>query len=290
MYVDDYTGGNSDPYNPEGQQTAPWWEGPKPANWPTTWPPPLPPGAHYGNAPGSIVYAEPTAGGPPPGSGAPIDMNDPTPDGDPYPMYHPPTPTTTDPGPGSGGGGGNTGGGGSLLSPYGGQYQAPTWEGMPEVPVFHPPTYTPPPAFAGPTGDEVLNDPGYAFARDEGERALLQSKAAGGLMNSGGTLKDIVAWGGDYAQQRFGDVWSRKRNEYDTNYQTQYRDPYDFAYKGALDTFAPQMIGYQTNAAATQRHNEFAGNQAMEMFNFDYNKWRDQRDSTWNKNLQYAQT
>lgn len=182
------------------------------------------------------------------------------------------------------------GGGGNLLSPFLGTFTPPTaqYPLVPNTPVFTPPGYTPPPAFEAPTGAEVLSDPGYQFSVDEGRHAIEAGKAAAGTLNTGGTLKDILAWGQNYATTRYGDVYNRKRDIYDTNYKTQYLDPYGFAYKGALDSFAPSMTAYTTQAAAGQRQNELDYTNAWQRFMFDYDKWRDQRDSTWNKNFQYT--
>lgn len=238
--------------------------------------------------PGDPNFGKPYTPGPPPG---------------------PPPPTT-----GSGGGaapppvmGGQTG----LLAPFTGQFTPPpvpfpgaTGNGVPTTPTFTPPAYTPPPAFSyadftAPSATDVLNDPGYQFSANEGERALQQSKAAGGTLNTGGTLKDILAWGSNYANTRYGDVLNRDLtiygnnranalSNYNTNYQTQYTDPYSYAYKGALDAFAPQMTAFTTNAASNQRANELSYNNAYDLFNFDYRKFQDQRDSTFNKIYQTA--
>ncbi len=56
------------------------------------------------------------------------------------------------------------------------------------------------------------------------------------------------------------------RKKYNTNYQTQYRDPYNIAFQNATASFAPQMLGYQTQAAAGQRANE-------DQFNNAFNVW-----------------
>lgn len=96
------------------------------------------------------------------------------------------------------------------------------------------PTFTPPPAFEDPSMADVEGDAGYTFARDEGQKALERSHAAGATLNTGGTLKDIAAWAGNYANQRYGDVRNRKKDTYMTNYQTQYIDPYQLAYTSAL--------------------------------------------------------
>lgn len=190
-----------------------------------------------------------------------------------------------------------------LLAPFQGQFTAPTPQAYPTAPSFTPPSYTPPPAFvpdqfSAPSYADAQNDPGYQFAADEGQRALTQSKAAGGVLNTGGTLKDILAWGQNYAAQRYGDVYNRnyntwqgnegaKERAYATNYGSQYLDPYKFAYQGALDTFNPQQQQWQTNMASTQRGNENDYANAYEQFLQSYRQFQDQRDSTFDKSYKY---
>lgn len=198
---------------------------------------------------------------------------------------------------------GGTGTLSGLLSPFTGTFTPPTPSAYPDAPNFTAPNYTPPPAFvpdqfSAPTYADAQNDPGYQFAADEGNRALTQSKAAGGVLNTGGTLKDILAWGQNYAAQRYGDVYNRNYNTYSanegakerayaTNYQSQFIDPYKFAYQGALDTFNPKQSQWNTNMAATQRGNENDYANAYERFLQSYRQFQDQRDSTYNKSKDY---
>lgn len=159
---------------------------------------------------------------------------------------------------------------------------------IPPTPVFTPPTYTPPPAFQAPTANDVLNDPGYQFRLDQGQQSLQNARAAQGTLNTGSTLKDILGYGQDYASNEFQNVFNRDLTQYNTNYQTQYTDPYNIAFQGATAAFAPQMTGYQTQAAAGQHQNDANYTNSWNQFLFDYNKFVDQRDSTFNKNYQVA--
>lgn len=173
-----------------------------------------------------------------------------------------PTPgaaTTQGPGPAPAPGpdeGGGSGGGGGLVAPF--TESAPSYIA---APGFTPPSYAKPPAFnyadfVPTTGGDVLqNDPSYGFRLQQGEQSLQNSAAAGGVLNTGNTLKDILGYGQNFASQEFGNVDARRKQDYsvnrgnavgnyNTNYQTQYVDPYKFAYQGALDTFAPQMADW----------------------------------------------
>lgn len=141
--------------------------------------------------------------------------------------------------------GGDAPGGGDFGNFSPGQFTTP-WSGS--FPTF--PTAQP---FVAPTGQEVLNDPGYKFRLGEGQNQLEQSAAARGLLNTGGTLKDVLRYGQSFASNEYGNVYNRKANEYQTNYGTQVLDPYQNAYKNAMDS---------------------------------YNVWRNQQNDSWNKVFQ----
>lgn len=97
------------------------------------------------------------------------------------------------------------------------------------------------PRFIAPTGESVLNEPGYKFGMEEGLRGLQQSAAGRGVLRTGGTLKDINAWGQNYAGQKYGDAFNRALSSFDREYQ------------GSLDMYKPLLTEWQTNAAARQR-------------------------------------
>lgn len=106
------------------------------------------------------------------------------------------------------------------------------------------PTYSGPGAFsyadfAAPTGKEITDDPGYQFRQDEGRKSVEAGASARGLLNSGGTLSDILKFGQSLASQEFSNVFDRKLTAYNTNrgnaadsyaknYNTQFVDPYTF--------------------------------------------------------------
>lgn len=174
---------------------------------------------------------------------------------------------------------------GGLLTPFGGTM--PTvpsgTDYLPTLPVFTPPSYTPPPAYASPTAESVLNEPGYQFRLSEGERALQQSAAARGVLNTGGTLKNILGYGQNFASGEYSAADQREHNNYLTNYNTQYVDPYAIAYKGAVDAFAPKMQGYQTQSAASQHASDLTYQNLYEQYLQKFRQFTDQRDSTFDK-------
>ena len=116
-----------------------------------------------------------------------------------------------------GGGGGGQGGGGG-----GGAAGSGTYGG---APAFD---------FTAPTWQEAMADPGYQFALREGNQRLEGSAAAGGVLRTSGTLKDLMSYGQDMATQQYGNVYGRQ-------------------YALAKDKFAPQYGSWQTTYDAALR-------------------------------------
>lgn len=174
------------------------------------------------------------------------------------------TETPTPPPPTEGGNDGGGGGGGYDSSGFiWPQFTAPRFD--PGDPFVAPPPFSYDP-FKAPTLAEAQNEPGYAFARDEGIGALEASKAAQGILRTGGTLKDILKWGNRFAEQNYSNVYNRSANTYDRNrnnaadnYRTNYnvsketfdtnygirRDKYDRDFRADLAEFDPKMTAAQ---------------------------------------------
>ncbi|MEY4387881.1 MAG: hypothetical protein RLY20_3164 [Verrucomicrobiota bacterium] len=152
----------------------------------------------------------------------------------------------------------------------GGGYSAPSAPSF-NWPVFDAPAYESPGPFvprrntfsfedfAAPTMQEAESDPGYAFSRDQGRKALETSAAARGILRSGGTLKDILEYGNKFAEQNYGNVFNRAQSVWGGNrqnaldkFQLEYgvdRDVYDrmaadvgnknqYNYRSAWDKFS----------------------------------------------------
>lgn len=122
------------------------------------------------------------------------------------------------------------------------------------MPQFNAPRFNAPPAFSfqdfkAPTMADAENEPGYAFAMEQGRKALENSAAGRGVLRTGGTLKDIFAYGNRLGEQNYGNVFSRAKDTYSLNrnnaaenYATNYgvsRDVFDRNYKAALDEYTP---------------------------------------------------
>lgn len=173
------------------------------------------------------------------------------------------------------GGTGSTGFGGGVLGAWDGTYTPPdpkSLQQLPNAPVFNAPSYTPPPAwgyqsFAGPSMDEALNDPGWKLRLDQGSRALGNWFSARGLSGSSDTGKALTDYNQNASSAEYQNVWNRdygawqgnrqnSLDQYNTNYKTQFYDPYTFSYQAAKDAFAPQMVQYSTQAANIQHQND----------------------------------
>lgn len=173
---------------------------------------------------------------------------------------------------------------GSLMS--GGAFQWPT---------FTPPSYTPPPTykpaqdtfsyadFKAPTADEAAAQPGYQFASREGRKALDNAAAHYGVLRSGGHLKDLYAWGDQFATQNYGNVLKQAEDIYGMNRGNAYQ-----AWAGN------NAVGADTyNINANQNQNAYQNNyqNAVAAFNPQfqaanlsfsdlYNRWHDSLNST----------
>lgn len=164
----------------------------------------------------------------------------------------------------------------------------PDW--LPNPPTFNGPGINKPPAFyyedfRAPTQQEVFNDPGYQFGLTQGLGALTNSKAAQGILGTGGSLKDFINYGTDYANQYYGNIYNRDLqtyamnrsnalDTYNTNYQTQYRDPWTEQFQTSQASLQPQLLGYQTTVNAGLQND---AQNRLYNFNqqvFDYNKQR----------------
>lgn len=157
---------------------------------------------------------------------------------------------------GGGGGGGNNNGGGpdltDILAPFKGSFnfgRAPV-AGVPPpfapsrpMPIFK--------SFTNPTLDEAKAEPGFQLSQQMGQQGIENSAAGRGLLRSGGTLKDILQYNQNFANQNYQNVYNRDfntwqantsgdlgnwltgtqadLNTYNTNYQTQVKDPFQNA-------------------------------------------------------------
>lgn len=179
-------------------------------------------------------------------------------------------PPSVTPPPGSGGTGiFNTGSGGLMVPPGGGGGGG---EGGGDFPAFsgssrfsfdpgNAPRFRAP-TFRQPTFEEAQNEPGYAFSLDQGVKALNASAAAKGTLNTGGTLKDTVAYGQKLGAQNYQNVFNRALSTFDRLYQ------------GQLAEFQPLLHEWTTKAAGGQRAAELAWLREWQLYQAQLEKWK----------------
>lgn len=182
------------------------------------------------------------------------------------------TNTTTDTGGGGGGGGG--GGDTNQFNDFKGTRTTTTninqggpsgLEYIPPVPKFDAP------GFQAPNASDVLKDPGYQFRLGQGQQSLEQSAAARGLLNTGGTLKDLIGYGQNFASQEYGNVYDRSERAY------------NLAYRGAQDEFSPLMHQYDTLSAAGQHQNDLNYQHSWDKWIQDYNIFRNNNNDRFDR-------
>lgn len=204
------------------------------------------------------------------------------------------------------------------------QFRAPGYE---KPPAFSYADYQAPEQFTyenwkAPSVDEAMSDPGYQFRRDQGVAALQRWAAAKGTLNDSGTANALMDYGQNAATQEYQNVWNRNWDayrgnrtmamdtynvnegnryntyatnragavqQYNTNYQTQYADPYKFAYQAAVDSWQPNMeqwradndllrTGYTTDVNRIQRENELNYTNAWNKYEDEQDRWEKDRE------------
>lgn len=191
-----------------------------------------------------------------------------------------PVPTTPDPNvqptnqpnppPPTGGGGG---GGGNAIDP---SYLAP-WQG-----VFDPgadaalPTYKAPDPFSyadwkAPDPSSIMKDPSYQWRLNQGEGALENSAAAKGVLNSGGTLGDILNYGQNFASNEYNNIFNRDLTSYTTNRNN------------AVDTYATNYgVGKDTYGLLKGRSDD-AYDRAWKQYQDQENVWYQNQNAPFSK-------
>ena len=215
------------------------------------------------------------------------------------PTQPPPTPTGGD----GGGGGGDYG---PLLQPYTGQFQAPAfgqaaqgiWDLLgpapefdaPELPTIDPFSYD---AYRPTTGEDVFADPSFGFRKDIGEKALMNSRAAQGLLRTGGTLKDLLGYNQNFASQEFGNIDTRRRQDYQTNRgnaMDTWRSNADVTLQRAgmdqdraRSIYEPQLFEWTTKGNLGVNAENDSYDRAYREFLNDYSMWRDQQNDVFDR-------
>lgn len=145
----------------------------------------------------------------------------------------------------------------------------PDLPNVPDAPLPDLPIWKTPAPFTAPSPEEALNDPGYKFRLGQGLDALQRWAAAKGTLNDTGTAKGLMDYGQNAGSQEYGNVWNRAMDTYNTNYRTQYVDPYTHEYQRGMDLWKPAFdtwmtrndfnrLGYTTTADWNKHMNDLA--------------------------------
>jgi hypothetical protein len=119
-----------------------------------------------------------------------------------------------------------------------------------------------PEPFKGVTEADMKADPGYQFRMQQGQKALEASKAAQGVLKSGGTAKALQKYGQEYGSQEYGNVYGRKAAEHDRTY-SQARDQYSINRGNAAENWDRNIGNART--AYQIRQGAWKDNAAVEL-------------------------
>lgn len=128
--------------------------------------------------------------------------------------------------------------------------------GSPSMSFWRNPPQFKAPKFVAPDAVTMLNDPGYQFRLDQGERALQASAAGRGMLRTGGTLKDISDYGQNTASAEYQNVYNRALQTYGATYQA------------AKDMYSPNLLGWQTQMGYGQQDALAAFQRAWDAYTF----------------------
>lgn len=133
--------------------------------------------------------------------------------------------------------------------------------------------------FKAPTKEDLERDPGYAFRKAEGEKSLMSTKAAQGLLRHGGTMKSLMDYSQGLASQEYGNVYDRLSREYDRDYG-QARDIYDLNFNTGLQSYEARRRGFDSNVSSASQMGNLGLNAAIAEYDRNYRNartsWEDQ--------------
>jgi hypothetical protein len=171
-----------------------------------------------------------------------------------------------------------------LTKPYGGTFTppAPVNLGGPAGIPYIPPTPSfgvaqAPPTFTAPSVADALNDPGYQFRVQEGDKGLQNWAGARGTLNDSSVAKALEDYNQNAASQEYANVFDRSLQGFGTRYGT-WRDA----------VLGPTMTAYSTQATAGANQNQFNYLNAWDQFLNDQSQYNTWQDRTFNKLYQTA--
>lgn len=223
-------------------------------------------------------------------------------------QYHPPGPPPSGPPPP----GGTDGGGPQPPPDWTTHWLPPTRDPLPPQPTFTPPDFNKPPPFTyaafdpgdpfhAPSQEEVNSDAGHQVRLAQGSNALQMWAASKGTLGDSSTADALQEFGQNLGTQDYRDVYDRSFNTwagnlgqrehaygmnrsnaldtYNTNYGTQYLDPYKLQYQGWMDTVLnPGMHAWDVNVNNQQHTDDLANSNSWNNYQQQWAEW------TWRQN------
>jgi hypothetical protein len=148
----------------------------------------------------------------------------------------------------------------AYLAPF--TERPPTFAGV--TPYVAPtPEFRAPADFVAPTADSLGSDPGYRTRITEGQRAIENAAASRGLLNSGGTLADLVNYSQEKGAQEYSGAWQRAFTAWASEWDNALRE---HATRG--DNWDRGLNLWNTNQQA-----------ALSGFDRNLAAWRERRDT-----------
>ena len=157
-----------------------------------------------------------------------------------------------------------------------------------------------PEQFKAPTAEDMTQDPSYQLRLKEGQNALLARGTASGLARTGGFAKGMADYNQEQASKEYGNVYARKKGEYDTtnalarqDWNTRFGNAKDVNETNASRKFNAaqanqqnRLAGYQASTDANIRGNELGYNIATGSYDRNRQNAKDAYDSA----MQIAQS
>lgn len=145
-------------------------------------------------------------------------------------------------------------------------------------------TFNAPDAFTAPTARDMQRDPGYQVRMDAGQKALEASKAAQGVLKTGGTAKGLVDYAQKAGSQEYGNVYQRRAGEHDRTYgeakdvyginRSNAAENYDRNTAAGLEAYKTRQGAWAGNADVALRSGELGYNVATGTYDRNYQKAR----------------
>jgi hypothetical protein len=153
------------------------------------------------------------------------------------------------------------------------------------------PTAFVPRQFNAPTMADAEAEPGYAFGRQQDTATVLNDATAAGLARSPQAREALIQRIGDYASQRYGDVYARKFGEYQSElgaderaYATNFG--VDAAVAGfnndaSISEFEPRYGAWDRGEDRNWQQFVYGKDSAFRDKTFDANEYWRRRDDYW---------